>query len=397
MDDNEKDLLLAQLACIADNKPIPEDKKCKCSDMQEVQEGINYISECLLEVQSFFSHLCKGELDVTPPSRSNFYAGGYKELQSALKHLTWQADQIANGDYSQSVDFLGDFSVSFNKMIKQLKEREDKLKYQSTIMGNSVDFMKSVMNSIEDWIIVTDAHTHRLLFWNKAVEQVVGLKNLTSDTDTSRFSELYQYIHNYDNTKDTTSVITCSAQNKIYNIKSCELEMDGRAVYVHHVMDVTKQEEITAMAYLDQLTGLKNRRYLIEKLVRLRKNNTSFVFCMVDLDGLKYANDNFGHQAGDDYLITVAKAIKSNIRSSDVACRIGGDEFTVLFLNCSLEIAELKMSKIDTLIQSQKDKYPMSISYGAVPFDKEKPLSDFELMNIADDKMYKMKKARKGH
>lgn len=136
------ELLVEQLRTILLNKPVPKDKRVEDPDLATLQDGIFYLGDCLAEASDFLHHLQVGELDATPPGRHNFLAGGLKELHSALRHLTWQANQVANGDYSQCVNFLGDFSTSFNQMIRQLAERESKLKVQSRMLTESVELMK---------------------------------------------------------------------------------------------------------------------------------------------------------------------------------------------------------------------------------------------------------------
>ncbi|MGO5051015.1 HAMP domain-containing protein [Lachnospiraceae bacterium LCP25S3_G4] len=106
------------------NKPLTEELKSESEELADLQEAVLYLSNCLAESNEFLKSLRMGELDVKAPSRHNFLAGNLKELHSALKYLTWQANQVANGDYNQSVSFLGDFSTSFNQMIHQLAERE---------------------------------------------------------------------------------------------------------------------------------------------------------------------------------------------------------------------------------------------------------------------------------
>jgi phosphoserine phosphatase RsbU/P len=72
--------------------------------------------------QDFIASLSKGVLDVDPPSR-NFLISPFKQLHSNLRHLTWQTKQVAKGDLSQHVDFLGEFSDAFNSMIASLQEK----------------------------------------------------------------------------------------------------------------------------------------------------------------------------------------------------------------------------------------------------------------------------------
>jgi len=75
------------------------------------------------ENYNYILGIAKGDLNVTPPARNSF-ANPYKQLQSDLLHLTWQIQQISQGDYEQKVSFSGDFSDSINKMIESLREKQ---------------------------------------------------------------------------------------------------------------------------------------------------------------------------------------------------------------------------------------------------------------------------------
>ena len=75
--------------------------------------------------------LSVGDLSRGYPSYNNPLCDNLKNIQSNLNHLTWQAKQVAKGDYSQTVSYLGDFSQAFNTMTAQLREREEVLKKQA--------------------------------------------------------------------------------------------------------------------------------------------------------------------------------------------------------------------------------------------------------------------------
>ncbi|MCI1722807.1 MAG: hypothetical protein LKM41_08355 [Lachnospiraceae bacterium] len=88
------------------------------------------IGECLSnarEMYNFESAIADGDLSVPVPSRHNYFAGPEKDLYYKLKHLTWQAEEVAKGDYSQRVDFMGAFSNAFNFMITELEKREKQI------------------------------------------------------------------------------------------------------------------------------------------------------------------------------------------------------------------------------------------------------------------------------
>jgi signal transduction histidine kinase len=91
-------------------------------------ESVNSLIDYHAEVLEFISPLSRGELRGTIPHKRNFLASPFKELHSRLMHLTWQAEQVARGDYSQRVDFMGDFSRAFNHMVEELGKKERQLR-----------------------------------------------------------------------------------------------------------------------------------------------------------------------------------------------------------------------------------------------------------------------------
>jgi len=95
---------------------------------QKFAEMLNQLIEFMQEIHNFIVPLSKGEIAKIKTSRNNFLASPFKELHSRLLHLTWQAQQIAKGDYSQRVEFMGDFSKVFNSMIISLHNKEKLLK-----------------------------------------------------------------------------------------------------------------------------------------------------------------------------------------------------------------------------------------------------------------------------
>ena len=94
----EIDLLVEQLRTILLSKPLPRQPRVQSEELGTLQEAIFYLADCLAEANGFLHHLQAGALDATPPGRHNFLAGSLKELHAALRHLTWQANQVANGD-----------------------------------------------------------------------------------------------------------------------------------------------------------------------------------------------------------------------------------------------------------------------------------------------------------
>jgi signal transduction histidine kinase len=96
--------------------------------LHELASRVNQLIEQHAEVLAFVRPLSRGELGVSVPPARNFLASPFKELHSRLTHLTWQAEQVARGDYSQRVDFMGEFSRAFNFMVEALERKEQLLR-----------------------------------------------------------------------------------------------------------------------------------------------------------------------------------------------------------------------------------------------------------------------------
>ncbi len=90
-------------------------------------EKVDQLIEFMSEIQDFISPLSRGVLKDIRIQPKNFMGSPFKELHSRLLHLTWQAERIAHGDYSQRIDFMGEFSEAFNSMVISLAKKEQEL------------------------------------------------------------------------------------------------------------------------------------------------------------------------------------------------------------------------------------------------------------------------------
>lgn len=105
---------------------------------------LNQLVDFMKEIHDFIIPLSKGEIADITTSRNNFLASPFKELHSRLLHLTWQAKQVANGDYSQRVDFMGEFAEAFNSMIVSLDNRERQLKKKIDELENAHSYIMNL-------------------------------------------------------------------------------------------------------------------------------------------------------------------------------------------------------------------------------------------------------------
>lgn len=151
---------------------------------------------------------------------------------------------------------------------------------------------------------------------------------------------------------------------------------------------IGERQELNNSAKQDPLTGLYNRNILNEIV-----SYSAVVMC--DIDDFKNTNDSFGHDYGDEVLKLVAKILKSNTRSNDIVCRYGGDEFLIIFKDCSLEVVVNRMQKIQSDIDSNAKnlKSKVTLSIGISKFEDELKLSN--AIKRADEALYFSKKSGK--
>jgi diguanylate cyclase (GGDEF)-like protein len=163
-------------------------------------------------------------------------------------------------------------------------------------------------------------------------------------------------------------------------------------VYYSHLT----RRKIEGLAFYDQLTQILTRRIVLEKLEyeieRFKRYNFPFSLAMIDIDHFKLINDTYGHPAGDQALIDVVKLISTNIRSTDIFGRYGGEEFLLILPNTELQEALSIMNKIRIFVSNCTFKScgKISISSGLVQMNSE--LGQLErLIDIVDQRLYKAK------
>lgn len=178
--------------------------------------------------------------------------------------------------------------------------------------------------------------------------------------------------------------------------------------YVYHLLKIQKYKKalleedgmakLKNEAYRDFLTGLLNRRGLeyAVKTIKSEEDCSCFALLMIDVDNLKYCNDTFGHDSGDDLIISFAEFLKKRLRNTDIIVRLGGDEFVVVLRN--VKSKEITLTVAESLCKSLAWKVELAdivptASIGAVWVDGEFNLQ--ELITNADKALYQAKKAGK--
>lgn len=376
-------------------------------EFRELGSYFYKLQKDLGELNQYSQSLSIGNLNVNFPPKDNYLCAALKNLHANLNHLTWQANQIAQGDYSQQVSGLGDFSNAFNIMIAQLKDREELLKkiaeekeQKAEMMETFYELFISLMKDRKEWIYVVNMEKEEVLYYNKELEPADNDNNLSVNL-------LIMWWKNEKMGNVQTREYRESKTGRQYFISAFDVNWRDQKAKAFMVEDVTRVREeerrLSDLAYRDTFTGVFNRRYLVESLEQLIETGAHFTFCYLDINHLKQVNDTFGHAEGDRYIKQIVDLILNGIRQSDTLARIGGDEFGVILLKCPKAMAENKMNSLYQKalnLSGGREDYEVSFSYGVIEIgaaaDSKEEYTVESILQDADKRMYEFKIGIKG-
>ena len=374
-------------------------------EYREFGSGLKYYAESVMETTAFASALSKGVLDGVIPSRGNEIASPLKSLHASLRHLTWQAQRIAQGDYNQRVAFMGEFADSFNMMIEQLTERERSLEEQikqieskTAALEEGNLLLTTLVHYFPQQVFVIDKRTHKVL--------------LTNDIATSELSKNANYLEDIislisdqekiDSGREIDVTYEHGGDKRYFIINRFFLEWRSEDAEMFVISDVseTRREiaDLESHVNRDSLTNLYNRSFGMMTLALWLHEKRKFVLIFVDLDRLKYVNDVFGHAEGDIYIIRSGEHL-SSFSSDAVVCRIGGDEFMLLASGYGFDDALVKMNEVALNLRNDENlrgkEYKYNMSFGIAAIDKDIRMSAGDILRTADLRMYNDKQRNK--
>ena len=189
--------------------------------------------------------------------------------------------------------------------------------------------------------------------------------------------------------KDHKIIGTWGITKDVTEIKKLEKELER------------SYEKVQRLVRVDDMTGLYNRRYFYEMLERVcnlysRRGGGTFSVIAIDVDNLKYINDQYGSTHGDDVVKHVATSMLHGVRETDSCFRTGGDEFVIILPDCDKTDAVAVAKTISTKVSEQsipvgESKFEkITISVGVSTYEDGTDMS--ELISSADRKLYKAKR-----
>jgi diguanylate cyclase (GGDEF)-like protein len=164
--------------------------------------------------------------------------------------------------------------------------------------------------------------------------------------------------------------------------------------------NVKLREALRQQSIRDPLTGLFNRRYMEETLVRelrrAQRTGQEVTVLLLDIDHFKHFNDTFGHPAGDELLKGVSAALQSGVRAEDVVCRFGGEEFVIILFGAGCDVGQMRAEGFRECIKRLDVRYQgaalgtVSVSIGIAGFPTDGSESG-SLIDAADRALYHAK------
>lgn len=256
----------------------------------------------------------------------------------------------------------------------------------------------AILHSINDGIIATDMAMN-VQFMNPVAEDITGFRE-----GVARGKPLGQFLALRDEKtqNDLMEGIPVVEDRPLFfndivlkNTLGQSLVVDGSVTRIHErenstdgfvvtLRDITEMKRLSDtlnyQASHDNLTGLSNREEFSYKLGEVIKNarlvSASHSLLLLDVDRFKAVNDTCGSLAGDELLRQIASHILTCIQRSDLAARIGGDEFSILLMNCDADDGVNVASRLQGAVQRQRfvwqnGTFPVTLSIGIVPIDRE--------------------------
>ncbi|MGB9857509.1 MAG: diguanylate cyclase domain-containing protein [Dictyoglomaceae bacterium] len=263
-----------------------------------------------------------------------------------------------------------------------------------------------VLNSLEEVVIYYDKDM-KILYANKSSSELFGIS--PEDLIGKSCYELWYKRESCKNCPvkrvlktgkiEEGEIISPDGRSwhiKGYPAKNEQGETIGVVELIQEITEKKRMEdEIKYLSFHDKLTGLYNRAFFEEELIRLNtKRQLPLSIIMGDLNGLKLVNDTFGHKEGDNLLIAISKVLRKSCRKEDIIARWGGDEFVILLPKTdkftSQRICERIKRNCENHNKLNNHPIQLSISLGSATKENENENIE-EILKLAEDRMYRNK------
>jgi len=290
------------------------------------------------------------------------------------------------------------------------KELKEELKEAKKALQHSQSLYRALEDNPTYGIYRCDAEG-KLLDVNQTLVTMLGYASKEQLLTANQESEIIPSLRNGSlfagRVPETKRIDPVEIDWKRKDATTLKMRLSGRGVYDDHgnfagheviAVDVTEQRtlenQLRHQALSDSLTGLANHRRLFEvlhaEICRTKRTGREFSLLLLDLDGLKGINDQFGHLVGSRALCRLAEIITDCCRSVDTAARHGGDEFALVLPETGSTVAALVGQRICELLARDTEDPRLSVSVGIASYPQEADTIG-TLLYAADRALYAMK------
>ncbi len=327
----------------------------------------------------------------------------FKELQSE-KYIRYEDLPLQTKDGKRiEVEFVSNVYSADNKDVIQCNIRDitERVKIEEALKESENRYISYIENA-PDGVFITDEKCQYIEVNRAASEMTEFSKNelikmkisdlLVGDSKAACKNHFTSIIKN-GSAKGEFQYRRKNGSIRWWSIDAVKLSEYRILGFAKDITSRKKAEEgLLHLSYYDQLTGIYNRRFFEEELIRLdTKRNLPLSIIMGDINGLKLVNDSFGHANGDEYIKETAKIIKTACRADDIVARLGGDEFVILLPKSDADEAAMLIGRIEKQILKHKvGNINLSVSFGLDTKQNEEQ----EILGIlanAENHMYRHK------
>ena len=385
--------------------PIVNQSPCyKCHGKGEPVRGVLKLTTSLAAVERDILKARQESLLVLIVAiTSTMLVTGYmmgRSVVTPIEEVTRAMARVSGGDLNHQIpvsgrDELGRMARSFNTMTSELKSTYSGLKSEQ-------DKLSTIIQSAGEGIIVTDNHG-RVVLVNRAAAYMLDKSN--DAIIAGGLLELFDdpaKMHVWLEHEKPTEPYTIDYKARIFQVFASTIHTsEGHAIGSAALFrDITKEkrleDDLRRLSRTDALTGIFNRRHLDETLKREFDRSTRtrqpLTVVMFDIDHFKIFNDTHGHDQGDRVLQAVAKTFGTALRTYDVACRYGGEEFLAILPNTSLDGGQRVAERIRSGVEAAcVDGLKVTISLGVATYPQIPMERGEQLVEAADKAMYRAK------
>lgn len=325
------------------------------------------------------------------------FVNRYRDINGKYHFIEWRSKPYNEYIYSAARDITERKIMEENLYFEKEAFRTTLLSIGDGVVSVNRNLNVVFMNNISETITG----------WDYAEIEGMSIENIFHIVDESNLQKIPNLINSVVTNKEIvrSSKISSnlalmrkdnsliSVEFNISPIKNKQGDIEGAVIVLRDVNEKRKaQKQVEYLSFHDYLTGLYNRRYFEEELMRLdTKRNLPLSIVMLDVNGLKLTNDAFGHSMGDELLKKVGNILKTQCRSDDIIARLGGDEFAIVLPKTDDAQTNIIINRItEASLKENLDSIMISVAIGHSV--KESPTQDTaEIIAAAENNMYKNK------